>query len=777
MSSNVDGILASRDYTGRDFSAIQADLLRFIEATRPAELNSFFEGDVAKILIELIAYEGDGLSYGIDRVGEEAFLATCRIFDSALRHARTVAYQVSTVNGASVTLVPGSYATIPDEIKDVSLANEQQTITLSGNPVDGTFTITFDGETSLPIAYDASSVDMKDALEAVSTIGAGNVSVTGASGGPWVVTFISDLAYAAQTDMTGASVDLERNEIQTIVFGAVPTSGDYALAFNGGAEVTSTIQYDDVAATVQGYLEALASIGAGNVTVTGNTTSGFTVEFVGSLANASQELLTVDSNTLDAGGAVSITVDEDQDGDAQTVDVTEDVAGFDDSYTVTFPAGTQFSVGNQPWEVTEDTTISPESVTSSEYQTAFEVPVSAGASFSESFSSTGRSFQTFTTSATDVIEGSFFLYVGGADGDLWSRIDSIALAAPTDNVYELRFDPDGRAIFTFGNGITGAIPTNGQVVYVVGRFGGGADSNIGAGGIVASLSGTATNANGVSIPVTVSMTNIVAATGGRDRETLDDIKRNIPAYIRTVDKAITREDYGTLAAQYESSNGSVSRAVAYLETGTILHQISGDPISSVNPLSVEQGTQITLDGRVFELSKDLYTEIDEPILFVNPNLVLVYTWSAGLSGFEASSEVIRDEVLAYLQDRSVITTTIRVLPGETSSIDIDLGTVYYFNSYDPSDVQDAIKAAAVAYFLGATTQPGTSFRVSDFYAAIEAVSGVNYFHVESPSQDVAVAKNEIAVLGNLTFSLEVTTAPVDEDVNRQLFNDKLYNGG
>lgn len=67
--------------------------------------------------------------------------------------------------------------------------NEQQTITLV-NTAAGTFTVQFRGSTSAAIAWDASAASLEAILEGIATIGAGNVSVTGAAGGPWTVTFV-----------------------------------------------------------------------------------------------------------------------------------------------------------------------------------------------------------------------------------------------------------------------------------------------------------------------------------------------------------------------------------------------------------------------------------------------------------------------------------------------------------------------------------------------------------------------------------------------------------
>jgi hypothetical protein len=70
-------------------------------------------------------------------------------------------------------------------------ANEVQTIALTGTPTGGTFTLTLNGQTTAGIAFNAAATAVQSALEALSTIGRGNVIVTGS--GPWAITFVNDL--------------------------------------------------------------------------------------------------------------------------------------------------------------------------------------------------------------------------------------------------------------------------------------------------------------------------------------------------------------------------------------------------------------------------------------------------------------------------------------------------------------------------------------------------------------------------------------------------------
>lgn len=61
------------------------------------------------------------------------------------------------------------------------LADNYQTLSISGTPTGGTFTLTYKGQTTAAIAFGATASAVQTALVALSTIGAGNVTC---SGGP-----------------------------------------------------------------------------------------------------------------------------------------------------------------------------------------------------------------------------------------------------------------------------------------------------------------------------------------------------------------------------------------------------------------------------------------------------------------------------------------------------------------------------------------------------------------------------------------------------------------
>lgn len=123
------------------------------------------------------------------------------------------------------------------------LTDERQTVTVTGSPTGGTFTLTFDGETTDPIAFDADAQEVEFRLESLGTVGADNVEVSGNAGGPYVVEFRGDLADTDVAEITASGAGLT---------GGTTPSVTVATGTAGGASTSATADPD-----VSGYtLEA-----------------------------------------------------------------------------------------------------------------------------------------------------------------------------------------------------------------------------------------------------------------------------------------------------------------------------------------------------------------------------------------------------------------------------------------------------------------------------------------------------------------------------------------
>lgn len=237
---------------------------------------------------------------------------------------------MATVGATGVSPVTMTVSTITQGSS--TAVNEVQTLTVRLAPTGGTYTLTFDGDTTGNLAYNESAATMQTELEGLTTIGASNVTVTRSGSGtinsPYVytITFVGSLAgmdvaqITSTSSITGCGVVIVQtdptttgiNEQKSITISGSPTGGTFTLTLNG--ETTAGIAYNASAATVQAAIEALATPVPGDVLITGDAGGPWIYEFKGAYAATD-----IADDALTGSGA-SLT------GSAQTLTATNTVA-------------------------------------------------------------------------------------------------------------------------------------------------------------------------------------------------------------------------------------------------------------------------------------------------------------------------------------------------------------------------------------------------------------------------------------------------------------------
>lgn len=118
---------------------------------------------------------------------------------------------------------------------------EVQTVTITNTPTGGSFTLTYDGQTTAAIAFNAIAATVEAALEALTNLGPG-VTVAGGPGPgtPWTVTFPAAMGNVAQMIATGSFTGgtSPTVAVTTTTPGVAPadTAGDWMYA-TGPVEV------------------------------------------------------------------------------------------------------------------------------------------------------------------------------------------------------------------------------------------------------------------------------------------------------------------------------------------------------------------------------------------------------------------------------------------------------------------------------------------------------------------------------------------------------------
>lgn len=146
-------------------------------------------------------------------------------------------------NGAHRYLDPTVTPVVQEELDEI------QTITITGSPTGGTFTLVWNGQTTAALNWNATAAQVQTALQNLSNVGANNCTVTGGPGPSTAFTaeFTGTLGFAAQALITrgtdsltgGSSPDVSITRAQAGQAWTTLNSG-YTLQFCGGIVFLTT---------------------------------------------------------------------------------------------------------------------------------------------------------------------------------------------------------------------------------------------------------------------------------------------------------------------------------------------------------------------------------------------------------------------------------------------------------------------------------------------------------------------------------------------------------
>jgi hypothetical protein len=176
----------------------------------------------------------------------------------------------------------------------------------------------------------------------------------------------------------------------------------------------------------------------------------------------------------------------------------------------------------------------------------------------EQFEANGDINQSYTLSDSPVVYDSVRVDV---DGVRWEQVSYFTDSQPRRE-FRVEFDSAWNAYVIFGNNRAGAIPPQGSQLVATYRKGGGAIGNIITGAINTSVP---FEVPGFPISIPVALTNYTRGDNGYSGDTIEEIRKKLPSYIRTQDRAVTGSDYKTLADQFVTPyNGQVGKSTAVL---------------------------------------------------------------------------------------------------------------------------------------------------------------------------------------------------------------------
>ena len=261
---------------------------------------------------------------------------------------------------------------------------------------------------------------------------------------------------------------------------------------------------------------------------------------------------------------------------------------------------------------------------------------------------TGRRDQVLTLANTPVVEGSLALEIDEGSGfERWTEEPDLFGSGPGDRHFTLN---PGTGEVRFGDGKNGAIPVanvdnaDANIVAREYRFGGGSRANVPAGAIKTLMTAVA----GIDAG---AVTNLFAAYGGREEETLDEAKKRATRGVRARCRAVTAEDYEYFAGQA----GNIRRAKAL-------------------PLFHPAFPDVKVPGVVTVI---VVPDSDAPA--------------------PMPSEGTLRTVCALLDERRTLTTELYVIAPTYQPVEVD-GEIIVRDDADPAAVKKAIEEALSTYF-------------------------------------------------------------------------------
>jgi hypothetical protein len=271
--------------------------------------------------------------------------------------------------------------------------------------------------------------------------------------------------------------------------------------------------------------------------------------------------------------------------------------------------------------------------------------------------STGKPGQVFKLSQAAAVDTSIEIYVeDGGSYSKWVLFPHLLDAYPTDLAFETYTDDDDTVYITFGDGVSGSIPTLAASIRAKYTISNGELGNVKAATLdtFSYIPGT-TASTILGLGNELVVTNEFAAIGGGDPEDLNQIRTAAPISLRANSRAVTLQDYADLALGV-SGVGKASAAASVWSSVTVY----------ISP------------------SKSLTDTDTAPGLNADGSTTIEYA-------------TIKDLVTDYLADKILLGTSVTIQP--PTYIDAVL-TVQYskFDQYTTVEVETGLKTKLLTSF-------------------------------------------------------------------------------
>lgn len=321
------------------------------------------------------------------------------------------------------------------------------------------------------------------------------------------------------------------------------------------------------------------------------------------------------------------------------------------------------------------------------------VPARQGVRRAETFIATGQPLQRYRLTGEAIARDSITVNIAK---ETWIEVGHFQDSS-SDSLHFMA-DTDALDITTiiFSDGQNGAVPPSGAEITVSYLETLGEKGNLATGRITQLL--TPVYSDGVQVPL--SVTNPVPATGGASRETIEHARKQAPAELRTLWKAVTLDDYKALAEGFPG-------------------------VAKAQVLDTNDCKNI----RYYQVN-----------MAVAPD------------GGGPPSTLLKQDLLTFLESRKVITVEINLFDPVYRPVNVD-AEIFAYPGEDLDVVRSRIENTLKDFFAFDLMDFGAAGHLSDLVAALDGVRGVSHVRMYAPQQDIDIRPGEIATLGQVNLDV------------------------
>jgi hypothetical protein len=218
----------------------------------------------------------------------------------------------------------------------------------------------------------------------------------------------------------------------------------------------------------------------------------------------------------------------------------------------------------------------------------------------------------------DGVNTTLAVYVNNIE---WQETDTLAGLGPKDRSYVTQTADDASTSVIFGNGVEGArLPTGSANVTAIYRNGIGQPGNV--------------DANQISLlqsrPLNVkAVINPLRASGGADRDSRDDARRNAPLAVMSLDRLVSVQDYADFARTFAGIGKASSTKISNGQLDLVHVSIAGAgdiPIDPTSDLYLNLAQALLVNGDSYQPLQVAVRSLRLLVISAQVKILAEYIW-------------------------------------------------------------------------------------------------------------------------------------------------------